>query len=106
MNDDLPLHSLTELAAMLDRGETTSRALVDACIENISARDGKLHASFTRAVNYAGACGLTLPAGFSGAGLPIGVQLIGAPFTEATLVRLGRAFQEATGWHRRRPVLD
>ena len=60
-------------------------------------------AAFTRAANYLGACALTLPAGFSSSGLPIGVQLMGAPFAEATLVTLGRAFQRATEWHRRRP---
>jgi aspartyl-tRNA(Asn)/glutamyl-tRNA(Gln) amidotransferase subunit A len=63
-------------------------------------------ATFTRAANYLGACALSLPAGFSNDGLPIGVQLIGAPFADATLVRLGRAFQRATDWHRRRPNLD
>jgi aspartyl-tRNA(Asn)/glutamyl-tRNA(Gln) amidotransferase subunit A len=63
-------------------------------------------ATFTRAANYLGACALSLPAGFSGDGLPIGVQLMGAPFADATLVRLGRAFQRATDWHRRRPNLD
>jgi aspartyl-tRNA(Asn)/glutamyl-tRNA(Gln) amidotransferase subunit A len=61
---------------------------------------------FTRAVNYLGGCGLTLPAGFSAAGLPIGVQLVGAPFAEATLVRIGRAFQSETDWHLRRPALS
>jgi aspartyl-tRNA(Asn)/glutamyl-tRNA(Gln) amidotransferase subunit A len=60
-------------------------------------------ATFTRAANYLGACALTLPAGLSPEGLPIGVQLIGAPFAEATLIRIGRAFQAATDWHRRRP---
>ena len=63
-------------------------------------------AAFTRAVNYLGACGLSLPAGFSKTGLPIGVQLVGAPFGEASLVRLGRAFQRATDWHLRRPGSD
>ena len=43
-------------------------------------------AAFTRAANYLGACALTLPAGLSRGGLPIGVQLMGAPFAEATLV--------------------
>jgi len=61
-------------------------------------------ATWTRAANYLGACALSLPAGFSAEGLPIGVQLIGAPFADATLVRIGRAFQEATDWHRRRPT--
>jgi aspartyl-tRNA(Asn)/glutamyl-tRNA(Gln) amidotransferase subunit A len=60
-------------------------------------------ATFTRAANYLGACALSLPAGFSAVGLPIGVQLFGAPFADATLVRIGRAFQAATDWHLRRP---
>jgi aspartyl-tRNA(Asn)/glutamyl-tRNA(Gln) amidotransferase subunit A len=63
-------------------------------------------ATFTRAVNYVGACGVSLPAGFSEAGLPIGIQLIGAPFADASLVRIGRAYQSATDWHRRRPDLS
>jgi len=62
-------------------------------------------ATFTRAVNYLGACGVSLPAGFSETELPIGVQLVGAAFADATLVRIGRAFQSATEWHRRRPDL-
>jgi aspartyl-tRNA(Asn)/glutamyl-tRNA(Gln) amidotransferase subunit A len=63
-------------------------------------------ATFTRAVNYIGACGLSLPAGFSSGGLPIGMQIIGGPFADATLVRIGRAFQMATDWHLRRPDLS
>jgi aspartyl-tRNA(Asn)/glutamyl-tRNA(Gln) amidotransferase subunit A len=62
-------------------------------------------ATFTRAANYLGACALSLPAGLSGEGLPVAVQLMGAPFADATLIRLGRAFQRATDWHRRRPHL-
>jgi aspartyl-tRNA(Asn)/glutamyl-tRNA(Gln) amidotransferase subunit A len=60
-------------------------------------------ATWTRTANYLGACALSLPAGFSTEGLPIGVQVTGAAFAEATLVRIGRAFQQATAWHRRRP---
>src|SRR6185369_7095828 len=62
-------------------------------------------ATWTRAANYLGACALSLPAGLSSDRLPIGVQLTGAAFTEATLVRIGRAFQQATDWHRKRPEL-
>jgi aspartyl-tRNA(Asn)/glutamyl-tRNA(Gln) amidotransferase subunit A len=62
-------------------------------------------ASFTRAVNYVGACALSLPAGFSAEGLPIGMQLVGASFAEVSLVRIGRAFQHATDWHKRTPDL-
>jgi aspartyl-tRNA(Asn)/glutamyl-tRNA(Gln) amidotransferase subunit A len=60
-------------------------------------------ATWTRAANYLGACALSLPAGLSRTGLPIGVQVIGAPFAEARAIRIGRAFQNATDWHRRRP---
>jgi aspartyl-tRNA(Asn)/glutamyl-tRNA(Gln) amidotransferase subunit A len=63
-------------------------------------------ATFTRVANYLGACALSLPAGLSDAGLPVAVQLIGAPFNEPVLVRLGRAFQKATDWHLRRPDLS
>ena len=41
--------------------------------------------------------------GILGGGLPIGVQLIGAAFADAMLVRIGRAFQHSTDWHLRRP---
>jgi aspartyl-tRNA(Asn)/glutamyl-tRNA(Gln) amidotransferase subunit A len=62
-------------------------------------------ALYTRPVNYLGACGVSLPAGFSPAGLPIGMQLIGGAFTDARILRLGRAFQRVTDWHLRRPAL-
>ena len=58
-------------------------------------------AAFTRAVNYLGACGLSLPAGFSRPGLPIGVQLIGAPFAEARSCASDARSSTATDWHRR-----
>src|SRR4029453_599352 len=44
MPDDLPFSSLTALARRLERGETTSRAIVEACLARIDALDGKLHA--------------------------------------------------------------
>jgi aspartyl-tRNA(Asn)/glutamyl-tRNA(Gln) amidotransferase subunit A len=59
--------------------------------------------TWTRSVNYVGACAISLPAGFSADNLPVGVQLTGAAFADGMLVRLGRAFQNATDWHLRRP---
>jgi aspartyl-tRNA(Asn)/glutamyl-tRNA(Gln) amidotransferase subunit A len=53
--------------------------------------------------NLAGLPALSLPCGLSTTGLPLGVQLVGRPFEEATLIDLGRAYQEVTDWHRRRP---
>ena len=63
-------------------------------------------ATFTRAANYLGACALSLPVGCSKSGLPIGMQLIGAPFADMTLITLGRAVQRETQWHLRTPDLS
>jgi len=62
-------------------------------------------ATYTRVANYLGACALSLPGGYSAENLPIGMQFIGAPFAEVTLVRIGRAVQRATPWHLRHPML-
>jgi aspartyl-tRNA(Asn)/glutamyl-tRNA(Gln) amidotransferase subunit A len=62
-------------------------------------------ASFTRAGNYLDTCALSLPAGFTGDGLPVGAQLLGRPGADTTLLRIGIAFQRATDWHRRTPDL-
>ncbi len=58
--------------------------------------------AFTIPVNLAGLPGLALPCGFS-AGLPVGMQLVGRAFDEATLLWAGCAYQQATSWHLRRP---
>jgi len=60
---------------------------------------------YTIPVNLAGTCAMSLPCGFSAAGLPIGVQLIGKPFDEATILHTAYAFEQATEWHKRRPEL-
>jgi aspartyl-tRNA(Asn)/glutamyl-tRNA(Gln) amidotransferase subunit A len=60
---------------------------------------------FMRPVNFLGLPTLVVPAGQSGAGMPIGMQLIGRPLRDETLIALGRAFQAATDHHRRVPVL-
>jgi len=73
---------------------------VDAVDETVTPM-----ASFTRAGNYLDTCALSLPAGFSGLGLPVGAQLLGRPGTDATLLRIGSAFQRVTDWHRRTPDL-
>ena len=57
---------------------------------------------FTIPVNLAGTCGISVPAGFSGEGLPIGLQLVGRPFGEETVLRAAHAFEQATEWHKRK----
>jgi aspartyl-tRNA(Asn)/glutamyl-tRNA(Gln) amidotransferase subunit A len=61
-------------------------------------------AHLTRPGNYLGLCSLAMPSGFSG-GLPVGMQIIGKPFAESDVLRLGKAFQDATDFHRRAPDL-
>jgi aspartyl-tRNA(Asn)/glutamyl-tRNA(Gln) amidotransferase subunit A len=55
--------------------------------------------------NVTGGPSLALPAGLSEGGLPLGMQLIGRPFDDATVLRAGHAWQQATDWHTRSPVL-
>jgi aspartyl-tRNA(Asn)/glutamyl-tRNA(Gln) amidotransferase subunit A len=56
-----------------------------------------------RPINYLGLPSLVVPAGFTANGLPFGVQLVGRPFAEPLLFRIGRAYERETDWHRRRP---
>ena len=61
--------------------------------------------TFTRAGNYLGGAAISLPAGQSRDGLPIGIQLMGKRFDEASVLRIGHAYQQATEWHRQSPEL-
>jgi len=58
---------------------------------------------FTRFVNYLGLPGLALPAGFDESGMPVGLQLIGRPGSEAWLLEIGVRFQAKSDWHGRVP---
>ena len=53
--------------------------------------------------NITGMPALALPCGFSSSGLPLSLQLAGRPFEEATVLRVGHAYEQATPWHTRRP---
>lgn len=60
---------------------------------------------YTISVNLAGVPAVSVPCGFSKAGLPIGLQLIGRPFEEDTLLRAAHAYEQATDWRARRPTI-
>jgi aspartyl-tRNA(Asn)/glutamyl-tRNA(Gln) amidotransferase subunit A len=58
---------------------------------------------FTRPINYLGLPSLSIPSGFTRRGLPVGMQLIGRSFDEATLLKIGAAFQRSTDFHEKVP---
>lgn len=58
---------------------------------------------FTVAANLAGLPALSMPAGFSSAGLPVGVQLIGSLFGESRLLNVAHQYQQHTSWHKQVP---
>jgi len=60
---------------------------------------------FTLALSLAGLPGLSLPCGFDAEGLPIGLQIMGGAFDEATVLRVAHAYERATEWHKHRPQL-
>jgi aspartyl-tRNA(Asn)/glutamyl-tRNA(Gln) amidotransferase subunit A len=62
---------------------------------------------FTISCNLAGICGVSLPCGFtSNPKLPIGLQLLGKPFGEETMLKVAHAYEQSTNWHKEKPVLN
>ena len=53
--------------------------------------------------NFTGQPAISVPCGFTAAGLPVGMMLVGAMFADATVFRFAHAFEEATSWHTRHP---
>lgn len=60
---------------------------------------------YTASVNLAGIPGISIPCGFTGAGLPIGLQLLGPHFAEERLLRIAHEYQTRTDWHTHTPPL-
>ena len=61
---------------------------------------------FTISANLAGICGISVPCGLTrGPELPIGLQLLGKPFDEETILRIAHAYEQATDWHKKKPPL-
>jgi aspartyl-tRNA(Asn)/glutamyl-tRNA(Gln) amidotransferase subunit A len=61
---------------------------------------------FTISANLSGICGISVPCGFTATPrLPIGLQILGKPFGEETLLRVAHAYEQATPWHKEKPPL-
>lgn len=61
--------------------------------------------SYTQLFNMTGQPAISIPCGFGSDGMPIGLQLAGRPFEEATVLRASYAYEQATDWHLRHPAL-
>jgi len=61
--------------------------------------------SFTAPFNMAGLPAISIPCGFTPAGLPVGLQLVGKHWAEADVLRAALAYESVTEWHKRRPVI-
>ncbi len=60
---------------------------------------------YTLMANWMGLCAISVPCGFTSGELPIGLQIIGKPHGEATVLRIAYAYESHTDWHLRRPPL-
>ncbi|MSR36146.1 MAG: amidase [Gemmatimonadetes bacterium] len=60
----------------------------------------------TRPFNASGLPALSVPCGFSAAGLPMGMQIVGPPGGESAVLAVAHAYQQRTEWHQRRPPID
>jgi aspartyl-tRNA(Asn)/glutamyl-tRNA(Gln) amidotransferase subunit A len=63
------------------------------------------YARFTCPFNLTGQAAISLPCGFDSQGLPVGLQIVGRPFDEGTVLRVAHAYEQASDWHLQRPPL-
>jgi aspartyl-tRNA(Asn)/glutamyl-tRNA(Gln) amidotransferase subunit A len=82
--------------------------VIGATTARLGGKDIPLVRAFldlTLPFNLTGQPAISVPCGFSRGGLPIGLQLVGRPFEEATLFRAAAAYEAATNWHARKPPI-
>ena len=89
--------ALAEVDALLTPTGQTAAIPIDTIDQSTTA------AHFTRVGNYLGLCGLAEPNGFTATGQPTSLQILGHPGAEATALRVGWAYEQATDWKARRP---
>jgi aspartyl-tRNA(Asn)/glutamyl-tRNA(Gln) amidotransferase subunit A len=89
--------ALVDVDALLTPTAQTAALPIDEVDQSGTA------AYFTRAGNYLGLCGLAVPSGFTTTGLPLSLQILCHAGQEATALRIGWAYEQATEWKSRRP---
>jgi aspartyl-tRNA(Asn)/glutamyl-tRNA(Gln) amidotransferase subunit A len=84
----------------------TASAMDPACrIDDVKAIEYTYGRQARAPFNVTGSPALAVPVGFSKAGLPLGMQIVGKPFSEALIYRVAHAYERATGWVNRHPAL-
>lgn len=96
-------HQWNEALASVDGLLTPGTATTAPRVEEIEQKGSA--AIYTRAINLVDWCALALPNGFSATGLPTSLQIACRGYEEATALRIGWAFEQATPWHKRTPAL-
>jgi aspartyl-tRNA(Asn)/glutamyl-tRNA(Gln) amidotransferase subunit A len=99
MKDVDVLVTPTQPTTALKIGQTTSR--IGAREESVFAVSARFCAPF----NMSGLPAISVPCGFSPEGMPIGLQIIGKPFDEETVLRIADAFERSTQWHLKHPAI-
>ena len=74
--------------------------------EQSAATSPSTRRAYSAPAALAGMPAVVVPCGFDSAGLPLSLQIMGRAFEDATVLRAAHAYEQATGWHRRRPPLD
>ncbi len=100
------LDACARVDALLTPGELIPPPLHESRSVAINGKDVSLMAALISATcpfNLTGQPALTVPCGFTAAGLPLALQIVGKPFDEAAVLQVGHAYEVHTTWHERRP---
>ncbi|MBV9580033.1 MAG: amidase [Chloroflexi bacterium] len=96
---------IAELLRPFDVLVTLSRGSGAPAVEGLTMESYSKKPSFTSIWNAMGLPALCIPMGFTDDGLPLSLQIVGKPFDEATVLRVGDAFQQLTDWHLKVPAI-
>ena len=97
-----------EFAKVLEKVDiiaTPTSLKAASALKDMDPMGSMLAPSFTGPFNQTGMPAITVPCGFTSQGLPIGFQLAGRPFDEATVLRVAYTYQQQAGWHTQRPAV-
>jgi aspartyl-tRNA(Asn)/glutamyl-tRNA(Gln) amidotransferase subunit A len=98
-------HQFTQFFEKYDLLLTPTTVVPAPSIEGPDAvEQARMLTRFTAPFNLTGLPALSLPCGFTRQGLPVGLQIVAPPWTEARILRAAYAFEQATEWHLRRPT--